>query len=189
MSVLQVQVFGLYTREGFHENFDCPIKVSLDKAWISLLRRLMSVVISFVVLKVVALHPQFNRSNYKQFVTGGKKVSVCPVHRLQCVQFSTFPAEIIHPDCVPVKPNPAHLPSLLGSEQGVKGSYFSVSLVECSQESWPFSQSAVLSTTFERQCFTSTTSRCHYWVWCSDFPIQRCLSWIMSTEGILPSKS
>lgn len=25
----QVQVFGLYTREGFHENFDCPIKVSI----------------------------------------------------------------------------------------------------------------------------------------------------------------
>uniref|UniRef100_A0A8C7YMU2 Vacuolar protein sorting-associated protein 41 homolog n=1 Tax=Oryzias sinensis TaxID=183150 RepID=A0A8C7YMU2_9TELE len=23
-----VQVFGLYTREGFHENFDCPVKVS-----------------------------------------------------------------------------------------------------------------------------------------------------------------
>jgi len=22
-------VFGLYTREGFHENFDCPIKVGL----------------------------------------------------------------------------------------------------------------------------------------------------------------
>uniref|UniRef100_A0A3Q4H7W7 Vacuolar protein sorting-associated protein 41 homolog n=1 Tax=Neolamprologus brichardi TaxID=32507 RepID=A0A3Q4H7W7_NEOBR len=44
-----VQVFGLYTREGFHENFDCPIKV-------------------------VALHPQFTRSNYKQFVTGGNKL-------------------------------------------------------------------------------------------------------------------
>uniref|UniRef100_H2M7Z1 Vacuolar protein sorting-associated protein 41 homolog n=1 Tax=Oryzias latipes TaxID=8090 RepID=H2M7Z1_ORYLA len=24
----KVQVFGLYTREGFHENFDCPVKVS-----------------------------------------------------------------------------------------------------------------------------------------------------------------
>ncbi|KAG7524880.1 vacuolar protein sorting-associated protein 41-like [Solea senegalensis] len=45
----KVQVFGLYTREGFHENFDCPIKV-------------------------VALHPQFTRSNYKQFVTGGNKL-------------------------------------------------------------------------------------------------------------------
>ncbi|KAF3836339.1 hypothetical protein F7725_028897 [Dissostichus mawsoni] len=45
----KVQVFGLYTREGFHENFDCPIKV-------------------------VALHPQFSRSNYKQFVTGGNKL-------------------------------------------------------------------------------------------------------------------
>lgn len=45
----KVQVFGLYTREGFHENFDCPIKV-------------------------VALHPQFSKSNYKQFVTGGNKV-------------------------------------------------------------------------------------------------------------------
>uniref|UniRef100_A0A4W6CQ03 Vacuolar protein sorting-associated protein 41 homolog n=1 Tax=Lates calcarifer TaxID=8187 RepID=A0A4W6CQ03_LATCA len=44
-----VQVFGLYTREGFHENFDCPIKV-------------------------VALHPQFTKSNYKQFVTGGNKL-------------------------------------------------------------------------------------------------------------------
>uniref|UniRef100_A0A665WJ15 Vacuolar protein sorting-associated protein 41 homolog n=1 Tax=Echeneis naucrates TaxID=173247 RepID=A0A665WJ15_ECHNA len=44
-----VQVFGLYTREGFHDNFDCPIKV-------------------------VALHPQFTRSNYKQFVTGGNKL-------------------------------------------------------------------------------------------------------------------
>uniref|UniRef100_A0A3B3TDL1 Vacuolar protein sorting-associated protein 41 homolog n=1 Tax=Paramormyrops kingsleyae TaxID=1676925 RepID=A0A3B3TDL1_9TELE len=45
----KVQVFGLYTREGFHENFDCPIKV-------------------------VALHPQFSRSNNKQFVTGGNKL-------------------------------------------------------------------------------------------------------------------
>uniref|UniRef100_A0A7N6AL36 Vacuolar protein sorting-associated protein 41 homolog n=1 Tax=Anabas testudineus TaxID=64144 RepID=A0A7N6AL36_ANATE len=45
----KVQVFGLYTREGFHENFDCPIKV-------------------------VALHPQFTKSNYKQFVTGGNKL-------------------------------------------------------------------------------------------------------------------
>uniref|UniRef100_A0A668V8B8 Vacuolar protein sorting-associated protein 41 homolog n=1 Tax=Oreochromis aureus TaxID=47969 RepID=A0A668V8B8_OREAU len=26
----KVQVFGLYTREGFHENFDCPIKVSFS---------------------------------------------------------------------------------------------------------------------------------------------------------------
>uniref|UniRef100_A0A1A8EVJ0 Vacuolar protein sorting-associated protein 41 homolog n=1 Tax=Nothobranchius korthausae TaxID=1143690 RepID=A0A1A8EVJ0_9TELE len=45
----KVQVFGLYTREGFHDNFDCPIKA-------------------------VALHPQFSRSNYKQFVTGGNKL-------------------------------------------------------------------------------------------------------------------
>lgn len=45
----KVQVFGLYTREGFHENFDCPIKV-------------------------VALHPQFSKSNSKQFVTGGNKL-------------------------------------------------------------------------------------------------------------------
>uniref|UniRef100_A0A3Q2X831 VPS41 subunit of HOPS complex n=1 Tax=Hippocampus comes TaxID=109280 RepID=A0A3Q2X831_HIPCM len=45
----KVQVFGLYTREGFHENFDCPIKV-------------------------VALHPHFSRSNSKQFVTGGNKL-------------------------------------------------------------------------------------------------------------------
>uniref|UniRef100_A0AAR2J862 Vacuolar protein sorting-associated protein 41 homolog n=1 Tax=Pygocentrus nattereri TaxID=42514 RepID=A0AAR2J862_PYGNA len=45
----KVQVFGLYTREGFHENFDCPIKV-------------------------VALHPQFSKSNNKQFVTGGNKL-------------------------------------------------------------------------------------------------------------------
>uniref|UniRef100_A0A3P8ZP99 Vacuolar protein sorting-associated protein 41 homolog n=1 Tax=Esox lucius TaxID=8010 RepID=A0A3P8ZP99_ESOLU len=44
-----VQVFGLYTREGFHENFDCPIKV-------------------------VALHPRFSSSNCKQFVTGGNKL-------------------------------------------------------------------------------------------------------------------
>ncbi|KAG9341613.1 hypothetical protein JZ751_019130 [Albula glossodonta] len=47
----KVQVFGLYTREGFHENFDCPIKV-------------------------VALHPQFGRSNSKQFVTGGNKLQL-----------------------------------------------------------------------------------------------------------------
>ncbi|MBN3324662.1 VPS41 protein, partial [Atractosteus spatula] len=46
----KVQVFGLYTREGFHDNFDCPIKV-------------------------VALHPQFGKSNSKQFVTGGNKVT------------------------------------------------------------------------------------------------------------------
>uniref|UniRef100_A0A7N8Y8R9 Vacuolar protein sorting-associated protein 41 homolog n=1 Tax=Mastacembelus armatus TaxID=205130 RepID=A0A7N8Y8R9_9TELE len=26
----KVQVFGLYTREGFHENFDCPIKVGVS---------------------------------------------------------------------------------------------------------------------------------------------------------------
>uniref|UniRef100_A0A8B9L362 VPS41 subunit of HOPS complex n=1 Tax=Astyanax mexicanus TaxID=7994 RepID=A0A8B9L362_ASTMX len=45
----KVQVFGLYTREGFHESFDCPIKV-------------------------VALHPQFSKSNNKQFVTGGNKL-------------------------------------------------------------------------------------------------------------------
>uniref|UniRef100_A0A672T736 Vacuolar protein sorting-associated protein 41 homolog n=1 Tax=Sinocyclocheilus grahami TaxID=75366 RepID=A0A672T736_SINGR len=45
----KVQVVGLYTREGFHENFDCPIKV-------------------------VALHPQFSKSNNKQFVTGGNKI-------------------------------------------------------------------------------------------------------------------
>uniref|UniRef100_A0A674CTS8 Vacuolar protein sorting-associated protein 41 homolog n=1 Tax=Salmo trutta TaxID=8032 RepID=A0A674CTS8_SALTR len=45
----KVQVFGLYTREGFHENFDCPVKV-------------------------VALHPRFSSSNYKQFVTGGNKL-------------------------------------------------------------------------------------------------------------------
>lgn len=121
MSVLQVQVFGLYTREGFHENFDCPIKVSLYKAGISLPHCLTSVVISFVVLKVVALHPQFTRSNYKQFVTGGKKVSVCPafyLHAEYSVYSFRLPAKIIHPDCVLVKPNPAHLPSLLGSRQG-----------------------------------------------------------------------
>ncbi|KAI4885937.1 hypothetical protein NFI96_011058 [Prochilodus magdalenae] len=47
----KVQVFGLYTREGFHENFDCPIKV-------------------------VALHPQFSKSNNKQFVTGGNKLQL-----------------------------------------------------------------------------------------------------------------
>ncbi|XP_041045618.1 vacuolar protein sorting-associated protein 41 homolog isoform X1 [Carcharodon carcharias] len=45
----KVQVVGLYTREGFHENFDCPIKV-------------------------VALHPQFGRSSSKQFITGANKL-------------------------------------------------------------------------------------------------------------------
>ncbi|XP_038665866.1 vacuolar protein sorting-associated protein 41 homolog isoform X2 [Scyliorhinus canicula] len=45
----KVQVVGLYTREGFHENFDCPIKI-------------------------VALHPQFGRSSSKQFITGGNKL-------------------------------------------------------------------------------------------------------------------
>uniref|UniRef100_H3AZP1 Vacuolar protein sorting-associated protein 41 homolog n=2 Tax=Latimeria chalumnae TaxID=7897 RepID=H3AZP1_LATCH len=45
----KVQVVGLYTREGFHENFDCPIKI-------------------------VALHPHFGRSKSKHFVTGGKKL-------------------------------------------------------------------------------------------------------------------
>ncbi|XP_067888326.1 vacuolar protein sorting-associated protein 41 homolog isoform X2 [Heterodontus francisci] len=45
----KVQVVGLYTREGFHENFDCPIKV-------------------------VALHPQFGRSSSKQFITGSNKL-------------------------------------------------------------------------------------------------------------------
>lgn len=90
-SVLQVQVLGLYTREGFHEIFDCPIKVSFYKACLSLPRcQTSKVLISFVVSKIVALHPQFTRSNYKQFVTGGKKVSVRPVlspaSRVQCVQ-------------------------------------------------------------------------------------------------------
>ncbi|OXB54655.1 hypothetical protein ASZ78_003487 [Callipepla squamata] len=46
----KVQVFGLYTAEEFHETFDCPIKI-------------------------VAVHPHFVRSHFKQFVTGGKKVS------------------------------------------------------------------------------------------------------------------
>ncbi|XP_073534361.1 vacuolar protein sorting-associated protein 41 homolog [Phyllobates terribilis] len=45
----KVQVFGLYSREGLHEIFDCPIKI-------------------------VAVHPQFGRSACKQFVTGGKKL-------------------------------------------------------------------------------------------------------------------
>ncbi|XP_075683045.1 vacuolar protein sorting-associated protein 41 homolog isoform X2 [Rhinoderma darwinii] len=44
----KVQVFGLYSREGLHEIFDCPIKI-------------------------VAVHPQFGKSACKQFVTGGKK--------------------------------------------------------------------------------------------------------------------
>ncbi|XP_042202802.1 vacuolar protein sorting-associated protein 41 homolog isoform X2 [Callorhinchus milii] len=47
----KVQVFGLYTREGFHENFDCPIKI-------------------------VALNPQFGRSSSKQFITGGNKLQL-----------------------------------------------------------------------------------------------------------------
>ncbi|XP_030059835.1 vacuolar protein sorting-associated protein 41 homolog [Microcaecilia unicolor] len=45
----KVQVFGLYSREGFHEIFDCPIKI-------------------------VAVHPQFGKSSCKQFVTGGNKL-------------------------------------------------------------------------------------------------------------------
>ncbi|XP_020389559.1 vacuolar protein sorting-associated protein 41 homolog isoform X4 [Rhincodon typus] len=45
----KVQVVGLYTREGFHENFDSPIKI-------------------------VALHPQFGRSSSKQFITGANKL-------------------------------------------------------------------------------------------------------------------
>uniref|UniRef100_UPI00398E8932 vacuolar protein sorting-associated protein 41 homolog isoform X2 n=1 Tax=Pristiophorus japonicus TaxID=55135 RepID=UPI00398E8932 len=45
----KVQVVGLYTREGFHENFDCPIKI-------------------------VALNPQFGRSSSKQFITGANKL-------------------------------------------------------------------------------------------------------------------
>nr|XP_009677728.1 PREDICTED: vacuolar protein sorting-associated protein 41 homolog isoform X3 [Struthio camelus australis] len=44
-----VQVFGLYSAEEFHETFDCPIKI-------------------------VAVHPHFVRSHFKQFVTGGKKL-------------------------------------------------------------------------------------------------------------------
>uniref|UniRef100_A0A8C8G360 Vacuolar protein sorting-associated protein 41 homolog n=1 Tax=Oncorhynchus tshawytscha TaxID=74940 RepID=A0A8C8G360_ONCTS len=32
----KVQVFGLYTREGFHENFDCPVKLLLyEKNWLN----------------------------------------------------------------------------------------------------------------------------------------------------------
>ncbi|XP_069776750.1 vacuolar protein sorting-associated protein 41 homolog isoform X7 [Narcine bancroftii] len=45
----KVQVVGLYTREGFHESFDCPIKI-------------------------VALHPQFGKSSSKQFITGANKL-------------------------------------------------------------------------------------------------------------------
>uniref|UniRef100_A0A493SZL3 Vacuolar protein sorting-associated protein 41 homolog n=1 Tax=Anas platyrhynchos platyrhynchos TaxID=8840 RepID=A0A493SZL3_ANAPP len=45
----KVQVFGLYSAEEFHEMFDCPIKI-------------------------VAVHPHFVRSHFKQFVTGGKKL-------------------------------------------------------------------------------------------------------------------
>ncbi|KAM4688354.1 vacuolar protein sorting-associated protein 41 homolog [Discoglossus pictus] len=45
----KVQVFGLYSREGLHEIFDCPIKI-------------------------VAVHPHFGKSNCKQFVTGGNKL-------------------------------------------------------------------------------------------------------------------
>ncbi|XP_063778599.1 vacuolar protein sorting-associated protein 41 homolog isoform X1 [Pseudophryne corroboree] len=45
----KVQVFGLYSREGLHEIFDCPIKI-------------------------VAVHPQFGKSHCKQFVTGGNKL-------------------------------------------------------------------------------------------------------------------
>ncbi|KAM6134586.1 vacuolar protein sorting-associated protein 41 homolog isoform 2-T2 [Pterocles gutturalis] len=45
----KVQVFGLYSAEEFHETFDCPIKI-------------------------VAVHPHFVRSHFKQFVTGGKKL-------------------------------------------------------------------------------------------------------------------
>ncbi|XP_072268322.1 vacuolar protein sorting-associated protein 41 homolog isoform X2 [Pyxicephalus adspersus] len=45
----KVQVFGLYSREGLHEIFDCPIKI-------------------------VAVHPLFGKSNCKQFVTGGNKL-------------------------------------------------------------------------------------------------------------------
>lgn len=46
-------------------------------------------VITFVVLKVVALHPQFTRSNYKQFVTGGKKVSLSATFYL-CGEYSVY---------------------------------------------------------------------------------------------------
>ncbi|XP_075442772.1 vacuolar protein sorting-associated protein 41 homolog isoform X2 [Ascaphus truei] len=45
----KVQVFGLYSREGLHEIFDCPIKI-------------------------VAVNPLFGKSNCKQFVTGGNKL-------------------------------------------------------------------------------------------------------------------
>ncbi|XP_043920775.1 vacuolar protein sorting-associated protein 41 homolog isoform X2 [Protopterus annectens] len=45
----KVQVFGLYSKEGFHENMDYPVKV-------------------------VALHPHFGKSSIKQFVTGGNKL-------------------------------------------------------------------------------------------------------------------
>lgn len=88
----QVQVFGLYTREGFHENFDCPIKVSVDY---ELFRQVSYCTLLFtlfrkvnrnfqcsysscfaLLLQVVALHPQFTKSNHKQFVTGGNKVGL-----------------------------------------------------------------------------------------------------------------
>lgn len=57
---------------------------------------------SCIVLQVVALHPQFTRSNYKQFVTGGNKVGLRTTFSLcsHYVQFLPFPATIIHPDCV-----------------------------------------------------------------------------------------
>lgn len=134
---------------------------------------------------MVALHPQFTRSNYKQFVTGGNKVGLsstfclCACYTHFCFVFlgfyffktaifKTFPAAIMRPDCVRLKPNPAHCLALARLRatrrplSGVKGSYFSVFSLECSRESCPFSQSAVRSTVFERQCFTSTANRCHY---------------------------
>ncbi|MGH0121102.1 UNVERIFIED_CONTAM: hypothetical protein FKN15_070771 [Acipenser sinensis] len=67
----KVQVFGLYTREGFHENFDCPIKiVALHPQF----GRSSSKQFVTGGSKIVALHPQFGRSSSKQFVTGGSKI-------------------------------------------------------------------------------------------------------------------
>lgn len=175
-------MFGLYTREGFHENFDCPIKVRDDypfflqlsycKLCFTLCSKNLPCIYSSLPalrLQVVALHPQFTKSNHKQFVTGGNKVGLhqTPSHSHDLRHFRLT---MIHPDCVRAKPNltkPSHFGLARGDAQDfvccVKGSYFSVSLLECSRVGCPFSQSAVLlSTVFERQCFTIAASRCHY---------------------------
>lgn len=108
------------------------------------------------------MHPQFSRSNYKQFVTGGNKVRqfllmragiTCSFQHFLEISFLNKSSQLC-----PVKTDSCkEKKKTCNFDWGEAGAfvwcespfYFSVSLVECSRQSWPFSQSAVLATVFQ----------------------------------------